>query len=241
MLAPLPEQSKVIIMNMSQMSLKKKWVDLQCRGYTNDRIAETTNSDPRWVRHFLQRNNLKALERMAKQRAAERARQVLRLELMIEEAAMAWERSIQAEETIETIEEPVSGQVQVSQSQGATTGYTQVSSPTTLVRTKKTVKYKCGDIAYLKAMQEFMRDIRSILKIDDGTKRIDLSLNVPSGNDIKATLNLKDVAAAQLNEWNMEQKERLQKLLEMPPPEINTDPDRPLSSDDNGNGNGNRP
>lgn len=222
------------------MSLKKQWVHLQCRGYTNDRIAETTNSDPQWVRSFLRRNNLKALERMAKERAAERAKQVLRLEQMIDDAYQAWDRSTKIEEVTEITEEPINAQVQVQQAPGVTaSGYTQVSpSSMTLVKTKKTIKYKCGDIAYLKAVQEFMRDIRSILKIDDGTKRIDLSLSVPGEDSIQATLNVKDVAASELYEWNMQQKERLQQMLEMPPPEISQEPDRPLSTDENGNGNG---
>lgn len=221
---------------IDEMSLKSRWVDLQCRGFTIDRISEVTKSDRKWVRHFLQRNNLKALERMAKQRAGERAKQVMRLEYMIQEASEAWERSTQVEEIIETIEEPVGAQAQahVSQSAGVKSGYTQVTAPMSVVRTKKTTKCKSGDVAYLKAIQEFMRDIRSILKIDDGTKRVDFSLSLPGDDTVKATLDVKDVAAAELQEWNETQKERLQQLLDMPPPEISTTPDRPLSTDSNG-------
>ncbi len=226
-------------MMLDEMSRKKRWVELQNRGYSNDRIAELTNSDPKWIRHFLTRNNLKALERMAKMRAAERAKQVLRLEEMIHEAYRAWDRDNTIEEVTETIEEPTSVQT-VQQAPGATAGgYTQVPPASmALVRTKTTRRYKVGNINYLKAVQGFMTDIRAILKIDDGTRRVDLSLNIPGQDSISATLDIKQVAAAELQAWNEEQRDRLKLLLDMPEPEI-IDPNGEDPELTNGDQNGN--
>jgi hypothetical protein len=207
-------------MMVNEMSLKKRWVELQCRGYTHDRIAEETNSDPAWVRHFLRANNLKALKKMVDMRAAERAKQVRILEHMIQEASLAWQRSCLAEESIDVIEEPTPGMATQVNPPPAPGSFSQVQQPMSMIRTKRSTRYQCGNVAYLKAMQGFMQDIRSILKIDDGTKRIDFSLNIPGRDSVEGSVNVQEMASQQLQEWNAQQKERLQRMLELPVPEI---------------------
>ena len=99
------------------------------------------------------RFNKRALERLALERGAERAKQYQWLEHVADEAMQGWERSKLPAETLKTVR--ISGEPDPA-NPGATTP--------SLIRTEKTIKSQVGDPSFLSEFRQagFGPDIRKV-------------------------------------------------------------------------------
>lgn len=127
-------------------------VELDRRLWTHARIADDLGVCRETVQRALARLHKAALKRLERARAAEKARQVARLEWIAEQAIAGWERSLQDSET-------------VKRTKG---GGPEGGTPEALgEKTETTTKGQSGDARKLAEARAALADIRTILGLDD--------------------------------------------------------------------------
>ncbi len=125
--------------------LLDKAIELQRNCWTHQRIAAELGVCRATVSRSLSRHNRHVLKRLEKQSASIKAKHIIQLEWMAEEAAIQWKRSTEDAETIKTS--------------------TDILSPLP-GKTETTLKGQSGNPALLREARESLAEIRSILGID---------------------------------------------------------------------------
>jgi IS30 family transposase len=122
----------------------EKALDLQARSYTQAAIAAELGVSRRTITRALARVNRAAFARLMGRLDALKARQIAQHEWCARQAARQWERSVE----------------------DATTTRTTVLAGDVIERLEKTVKPRTGDASLLREVREALRDIRTILGLD---------------------------------------------------------------------------
>lgn len=203
----------------------REFMRLQARGWSYHRIADHTGFDVNAIITATTKMNNRALQNLVKLRTAEYRKQYMRLEHVIDELFQAWERSKGNWVMEETTEEANPQATPTTLSPGSASGFQQITPPATVpVRVKRQVKQQCGDVAYIEQARHTMTDIRKMLKLEDSRPYIDIHF----GNGQTVLTNqqsAREQAEMELHEWQLKQKERLERMLETPIPDPNDIPD----------------
>lgn len=121
-------------------------LDMQRRCCTQAQIAVTLGVSRETICRALARHNRKVLERLEKRAAATKGQQIAQLEWAAEQAAAAWKRSLDDEETVKTVK--------------GDDGDKKVD------KTETTVKGQSGNPALIREIRGSLADIRKILGLD---------------------------------------------------------------------------
>lgn len=179
----------------------KEALKLQRKGWSLVRIAERFDVHPVNLSKKLSRVNRLELDKLARRRGAVRVQQAYQLEHVADEALQAWERSKLDAETIKIVDDNPKPEAATS-------------------RTETTIKSQSGDSSFLSEFRAALADIRKVLKIDDGTKNVNVSLGGKDGGPIEIAAAVVGQATIELETWRREIVASLsssQNALSMPP------------------------
>lgn len=136
-------------------------VQLQRRLWTQERIAADLGVNQSTVSRALARYNARALKRLERRVAAIKAAQVDQLEYLASQAAEAWERSLQDEERIKTLDT-----TKTVETDSGIAGVGPTVKTETLNRTETSIKGQSGNPALIREAREALADVRAILGLD---------------------------------------------------------------------------
>jgi hypothetical protein len=119
-------------------------LEMQDKGHTHAEIAAAEGVARPTITKLLSRHNRKTFERLAREHASERGRQIRIINRTVREAMTAWEKSKRKGKSRKTTQDEAGAVVQV----------------------EKMTKGQCGDPRYLEAVRLGLAEIRRVMMMD---------------------------------------------------------------------------